>query len=200
VYEYICAHYGVQPDPSSTIMTDTPVSEEEFAFPKREEIPGKAPRGQLKKDEVWFPGLDYLFGFANLLFSDSVHYEIQIPQQALMKYAKANDGSPLAVIAAVMAKALYRALPKNKLPLRIETNHNYRAEVGGREDPLQSAGRIQKQSAHLEHRERPGRAEQLIPRRADMRQPPSHSLQQRLKQEMDNDEIKVGECKKATYY
>jgi hypothetical protein len=29
-----------------------------------------------------------------------------------------------------MAKALYRALPKNKLPLRIETNHNYRAEVG----------------------------------------------------------------------
>ena len=36
----------------------------------------------------------------------------------------------MSAIAAIMAKALYRALPKNKLPLRIETNHNYRAEVG----------------------------------------------------------------------
>jgi hypothetical protein len=36
----------------------------------------------------------------------------------------------MTVVAAIMAKALYRALPKNQLPLRIETNHNYRADVG----------------------------------------------------------------------
>jgi hypothetical protein len=47
-----------------------------------------------------------------------------------MKYVRENDGSPMTVVAAIMAKALYRALPKNKLPLRIETSHNYRAEVG----------------------------------------------------------------------
>lgn len=130
VYEYICARYGVRPNPGSTIMTDTPVLEEEYAFPKRESIPDDAPVAKLKKDKVWSPDLDYLFGFANLLFSDSVHYELQIPKKDLMKYVSQNDGSPLSAIAAIMAKALYRALPKNTLPLRIETNHNYRSEVG----------------------------------------------------------------------
>ena len=130
VYEYICTRYGVQPDPGSTILTDTPVLEEEYAFPKRENIPEDAPIAKLKKDKVWSPDLDYLIGFANLVFSDSVHYEFQIPKKDLMKYVSQNDGSPLSAIAAIMAKALYRALPKNKLPLRIETNHNYRAEVG----------------------------------------------------------------------
>ena len=130
VYEYICARYGVQPFPGSTIMTDTPVLEAEYAFPKPEDLPDDAPMGKLKKDEVWFPGLEYLLGFGNLVFSDSVHYEFQIPKKNLMKYVSENDGSPMSVIAAIMAKALYRALPKNQLPLRIETNHNYRAEVG----------------------------------------------------------------------
>ena len=130
VYEYICEHYGVCPDPGSTIMVDTPVSEEEYAFPRLEDLPEDAPMGKIKKDEVWFPGLDYLFGFGNLVFSDSVHYEIQIPKKELMKFVSKNDGSPMSVIAAIMAKSLYRVLPKNSKPLRIETNHNYRAEVG----------------------------------------------------------------------
>lgn len=52
-----------------------PVSEEEYAFPKLEGLPDDTPLGKLKKDEVWFPGLEYLFGFRNLVFSDSVHYE-----------------------------------------------------------------------------------------------------------------------------
>ena len=130
VYEYICARYGVRPNPGSTILTDTPVLEEEYAFPKPECIPDDAPVAKLKKDKAWSPDLDYLFGFANLVFSDSVHYELQIPKKDLIKYVSQNDGSPLSAIAAVMAKALYRALPKNKLPLRIETNHNYRREVG----------------------------------------------------------------------
>ena len=129
VYEYICARYGVRPEPGTTIMTDTPVSEKEYAFPKLEDLPNDAPMGKLKKDEVWFPGLEYLFGFGNLVFGDSVHYEFEIPKKSFMKYVGENDGSPMSAVAAMMAKALYRALPKNKLPLRIETNHNYRAEV-----------------------------------------------------------------------
>ena len=130
VYEYICVRYGVHPEPGTTIMTDTPVSEEEYAFPKLDGLPEEAPMGKLKKDDVWFPGLEYLLGFGNLVFRDSVHYEFQIPKKDLMKFASENDGSPMTVVAAIMVKALYRALPKNKLPLRIETNHNYRAEVG----------------------------------------------------------------------
>ena len=130
INEYICARFGVKPEPGSTILTDTPILEEEYAYPKLEDIPNDAPIDNLKKDEVWFPGLEYLFGFGNLIFSDSVHYEFQIPKKNLMKYVGQNDGSPMSVIAAIMAKALYRSLPKNKLPLRIETSHNYRAEVG----------------------------------------------------------------------
>ena len=130
VYEYICARYGVRPDPGSTLMVDTPISEEEYAFPKLEEIPCDAPVSKIKRDEVWFPGPEYLLGFANLIVGDSVHYEFQIPKKALMRYVSENDGSPMSVIAAIMTKALYRALPKNQLPYRIETNHNYRADVG----------------------------------------------------------------------
>lgn len=130
IYEYICARYGVQLDSGSTIMTDMPISKDEYAFPKLEDLPDEAPVGKLKKDEVWFPGLEYLFGFGNLIVSDSVHYEFQIPKKDLMKYIRENDGSPMSVIAAIMTKALYRVLPKNKLPLRVETNHNYREKVG----------------------------------------------------------------------
>ena len=130
VYEYICARYGVMPDPGTTVMTDTPVSEEEYAFPGIENLPDDQPMGKIKKDEVWFPGLEYLLGFGNLIFGDSCHYEFRIPKQELMKFVSENDGSPMSVVAAIMAKALYRALPKNTKPFRIETNHNYRAEVG----------------------------------------------------------------------
>ena len=57
VYEYICANYGVHPEPGTTIMADTPVSEEEYAFPKLEGLPDDTPLGKLRKDEVWFLGL-----------------------------------------------------------------------------------------------------------------------------------------------
>ena len=130
VYEYIRARYGVCPDPGTTVMTDTDVSEHEYAFPKLQNIPDDAPAVQYRKDDVWFPGPEYLAGFANLIFSDSVHYELQIPKKDLMKFVNENDGSPLSVISAIMVKALYRALPKNKLPFRVETSHNYRQEVG----------------------------------------------------------------------
>ena len=129
IYEYICARYNVRPDPGTTIMADSPISDEEFAFPKLENLPEDKPLGKLKKDEVWFPGADYLLGFGNLMIRDSAHYEFQIPKKDLMKYVSTNDGSPMSAVAAIMVKALYRALPKNKLPLRIETNHNYRADV-----------------------------------------------------------------------
>ena len=130
VYEYICNRYGVHPDPGSTIMTDTPVLEEEYAYPKLEEIPDDKPMGKIKKDDVWFPGLEYLFGFGNLIFSDSVHYEFEIPKNELMKYVSENEGSPMSAVAAIMVKALNRALPKNDKPFRVETNHNYRQDVG----------------------------------------------------------------------
>lgn len=130
VYEYICAQYGACPNPGNTLMTDSPISEEEFAFPKLESLPDAAPASDHNKDEVWFPGPEYLLGFGNLLVSDSVHYELEIPKKELMQYISENDGSPMSVIAAFMVKTLHRALPKNKLPFRVESNHNYRAKVG----------------------------------------------------------------------
>ena len=49
------------------------VLEEEYVFPKFDGLPENAPMGKLKKDEVWFPVLEHLFGFGNLVFRDSVH-------------------------------------------------------------------------------------------------------------------------------
>ena len=130
IYEYICARYGVKINPGTTLMVDSPVSPDEYAFPEPQDIPNDIPICQIKKDDVWFPGIEYLFGFANLIFDDSIHYEFEIPKKELMKFAGDNDGSPMSVVAAIMIKALNRALPKNKMPFRVETNHNYRNEVG----------------------------------------------------------------------
>mgnify|MGYP003307667238 CR=1 FL=1 len=130
VYEYICKQYGVCPNAGSTLMVDSPILEEEYAYPKLENIPNESPMVDIKKDDCWFPGLDYLLGFGNLIFSDSIHHEFEIPKKELMKYISENDGSPMASVSAFMTKALYRALPKNNLPIRIETNHNYRQKVG----------------------------------------------------------------------
>ena len=136
VYEYICARYGVKPNPGSTLMIDSPVLPEEYAYPKLENLPNDAPMGSIKKDEVWFPGLEYLFGFGNLVFGDSVHYEFEIPKNAMMRFVSENDGSPMSAVAAVMVKALNRALPKNRLPFRVETNHSRRRAIRTRLKPL----------------------------------------------------------------
>lgn len=130
LYEYLCACYGVQPEPGTTILTQTPVQPEEYAFPKLEDIPSHSPIPSVNPSDVWFPGLEYLLGFGRLLYSDSIHHELEIPKDALMHYAKTNDGTPMAVMTAVMFKALSQALPKNKLPFRAKSNHNYRAAVG----------------------------------------------------------------------
>ena len=61
---------------------------------------------------------------------DTTHHEFSIPKKELMKYISENDGSPMSAVSAIMTKALYRALPNNTLPIRIETNHNYRQKVG----------------------------------------------------------------------
>ena len=43
VYEYICARYGVKPNPGSTLMADSPVLPEEYAYPKLEDLPSDIP-------------------------------------------------------------------------------------------------------------------------------------------------------------
>ncbi len=111
-------------------MVDSPVLPEEYAYPEREGWPEEVPLGRIKKDEVWFPASEYRMGFENLMHEDSVHYELEIPKKEMMKFVSANDGSPMAAVAAIMVKALNRALPENRLPFRVETNHNYRSVVG----------------------------------------------------------------------
>ena len=39
VYEYICARYGVRINPGSTLMADSPVLPEEYAYSKPENLP-----------------------------------------------------------------------------------------------------------------------------------------------------------------
>jgi hypothetical protein len=130
IYEYICKQYEVCPNAGSTLMVDSPISEEEYAYPKLENIPNESPLTEIKKDEAWFPGLEYLEGFKILMSGDTTHHEFEIPKKELMKFISENDGSPMSAVSAIMTKALYRALPNNTLPIRIETNHNYRQKVG----------------------------------------------------------------------
>ena len=45
-------------------------------FPKLEEIPCDAPVSEIKRDEVWFPGPEYLLGFAifKILEEENIPY------------------------------------------------------------------------------------------------------------------------------
>ena len=102
------------------------ISEEEYAYPfPKNPIPNEG--------SISIPQKRYEpFLFADDLFDGdgSYAYNLQVPQQALMKYAKSNDGSPVSFVCVMMYKALMSLHPDIREDIVFSIPHEYRKVLG----------------------------------------------------------------------
>ena len=134
LYQYLTKKYGTISAPADLKRVGTPVSEKETELPDASKLPDDEPikRYDGKSSKV---GLDrflkYLF---NPFAKDNYYYEIIIPTDKFMEYAKSIDGSPNTILAAFLFKMIaryYPAKPDDILSGRIADD--FRNDIGANE-------------------------------------------------------------------
>lgn len=120
---------GHDVDTNGVMTVDTPISIEEQAEPDPALLPDGEPLG--KSDftmDSFVPMMDYMERMKNPNGIDG-YYPIRIPKDALMKYARGNDGSPNSILAAFLYKMCVKALPEES-KFTVGIANNYREDVG----------------------------------------------------------------------
>ena len=120
---------GYQIDSTGILTPDTQITPEECAEPDIDALPEDLPLGNFDfaKDSFTLRQ-DYMEFYTNP-DCKALYYPITIPKKDLMKYSRANDGSPNSIISAVLFKMLARTFPdQTKISGKISCN--YRADVG----------------------------------------------------------------------
>lgn len=120
---------GYDVDKTGVMTLDTPITAEEQAQPDVNSLPVGEPVGNFDfARDSFTPTNDYIERMRDPNGIDG-YYPIRIPKSTLMKYARANDGSPNSILAATLFKMCVKALPdENKFTVGIA--NNYRADVG----------------------------------------------------------------------
>ena len=126
-YYYVENRYGSDGIDTGTIrLTTDNIPEEEYDYPYPDApIPNE--------NTLSIPQKTYEpFLFADDLFDDdgSYAYNLQVPQQKLMKYAKSNDGSPVSFVCVMLYKALMSLHPDLKSDIVFSIPHEYRKVLG----------------------------------------------------------------------
>ncbi len=135
LYLYMCKKYGYELEPPKDIkLPGTPVTEAEVFFPEAESLP---------KDE---PVKRYEGGDSNLSIGRMIkyllnpfakvdyYYEIEIPTDSFITYAKSIDASPNTLLVAMMYKAMTRLFKEKEgtfISGRIAAD--YRDDIGAGE-------------------------------------------------------------------
>ena len=120
---------GYEVDSTGIMTVDTPITDEEQAQPDVASLPEGEALGSFNftKDSYVMIN-EYIARMKDPNGIDG-YYPIKIPKKALMKYARANDGSPNSILAAILFKMCVKALPdESKFTCGIA--NNYRADVG----------------------------------------------------------------------
>ena len=126
-YYYVENRYGSDGiDTSNIRLTTDSIPEEEYDYPYPDApIPNE--------NTLSIPQKTYEpFLFADDLFDDdgSYAYNLQVPQQKLMKYAKSNDGSPVSFVCVMLYKALMSLHPDLKSDIVFSIPNEYRKVLG----------------------------------------------------------------------
>lgn len=123
VYYYVERRYGDDGiDISGIRLVTDRIDEDEYAYPYPETlISGENPLPV--KPKTYVP-----FHFADELFDDKggYAYNLQVPQQAMMKYAKGNDGSPVSFVCVMLYKSLMSLFPEMEKDIVFSIPHEYR--------------------------------------------------------------------------
>ena len=127
MYYYILNRYGDSDLDTETIytVTDTiPEAEYQYPFP---DSPLPPEEGETKSQDIENP---FIFA-ADFFEPDGVYaYNFQIRQNDLMKFAKANGGSPVSVTCSMLYSAVMKMFPENKKDVVFEIPHTYRRTLG----------------------------------------------------------------------
>ena len=116
-------------DPEGILTPDSPIPPEETAVPDPASFPQEEVIGQYKGGDSYVPIKDYVPYLVSPSRGGQVFYPITIDKSALMKYARANDGSPNSILSAAMFRMCSRVFPKAK-QISAGIVCNYRKDVG----------------------------------------------------------------------
>lgn len=134
LYQYLTKKYGEISASSDLKLPGTPIPEKELELPDASKLPDDEPikRYDGKSSKV---GLGRFIKFLlNPFAKDCYYYEITIPTDKFIEYAKNIDGSPNTILAAFFFKTVARyfpAKPDDILSGRIADD--YRDDIGANE-------------------------------------------------------------------
>lgn len=134
LYQYLTKKYGEIAAPDDIKLLGTPVSEKEMELPDASTLPDDEPikRYEGKSSKI---GLDRFIKFLlNPFAKYNYFYEITIPTDKFVEYAKSIDGSPNTILAAFFFKTIagyFPPKPDDILSGRIADD--YRNDIGADE-------------------------------------------------------------------
>ncbi|MCR4657247.1 MAG: hypothetical protein K5770_13645 [Lachnospiraceae bacterium] len=135
LYLYMCKKYGRDIEPPKDIkLPGTPVTEAEVFFPDAYALPGDEPVKRYDGGDSNISimrTLKYLF---NPFAKSDYYYEIEIPSESFIDYAKRMDASPNTLLTAMMYKAMTRFFKEKEgtfIAGRIAAD--YRDDIGAEE-------------------------------------------------------------------
>lgn len=109
-------------------LPDDEMSLEEMKLPDVDALPEGEPLGNFAFGDAFFPMEDFISYSKNPVGKD-VYFPISIEKEHLMKYARANDGSPNSILSAVTFKACAKVF-EGAEQISAKIACNYRADVG----------------------------------------------------------------------
>ena len=134
LYQYFTKKYGEITAPADLKLVGSPIPETETELPDASKLPEDEPlkRYDGKSTKI---GLDRFLKFLlNPFAKDNYYYEITIPADKFMEYARSLDGSPNTVFAAFFFKTVagyFKTEPDDVLSGRIADD--YRNDIGADE-------------------------------------------------------------------
>ena len=134
LYLYMCQKYGPLKPPGDIKLPGTPVTEAETFFPDAAALPNDEPMIRYEGGDCNLALMRTLMHLLNPFSTKDYYYEIEIPAEALMKYAVGIDASPNTVVVAMMYKAMTGLLKEKEgtfISGRIAAD--YRKDVGADE-------------------------------------------------------------------
>ena len=120
---------GYDIDPEGILVSGTPLQPGETDLPDLESLPDDEPIYEYNGGDSFIPMEDYMEHFQNPASSGQSFYPVTIKKNALMQYARENDGSPNSILAAIMFRACSRLFPDAE-QISSGIVCNYREDVG----------------------------------------------------------------------
>lgn len=131
LYQYMTAKYGQLTPPADIKLVDSPVTDEELAYPDADKLPKDEPISRYDGGDSNLTLGRFLKFLLNPFAKDNYYYQIEIPTRAFLDYAAEIDGTPNTILAAMMVKVVSRMVKEKKdthLSARIAAD--YRSDIG----------------------------------------------------------------------